>query len=284
MRFKIAFLFTIFHSICTSYFASNDDTLYINRDTINLGSFLTHFTVFNSDSVFSPKNHVISAQTGETIKTTIINRDSLPHTFTINNIITSNNTIQPGDTMTFSYSFSNAETYRYYSEMSYGYLLSASGQIFINDDSFSKYYWNLFDQSASVSEDLANNLISSIPNNYFSNVYTINNRIYPDVLSDTTAVITGSVNDSILISIVNSGKMAHCLHFHGYHVKVVDYSKSSDWNGRIKDSVPIDAYETCTLLLVPQQPGTFPVHDHNLFAVSTGGYPGGMITHLTITP
>ena len=39
-----------------------------------------------------------------------------------------------------------------------------------------------------------------------------------------------------------------------------------------------------TLLLVPDQPGIFPVHNHNLATVNTGGYPGGMITRLNIMP
>ena len=39
-----------------------------------------------------------------------------------------------------------------------------------------------------------------------------------------------------------------------------------------------------TLLLVPDQPGMYPVHNHNLVTVATGGYPGGMITRLNIMP
>lgn len=283
MHFRNFIMAMLFCIVSNQAVAMVTDTLYINRDTLNLGSFLTHFAVFNSEDSFTPANSIIRAEVNELIETTIINSDTLQHTFTIDGVTTTG-IINPGDTATVSYSLSNEGTYRFYSDVSYGYLLSASSQIFITDRTNETFFWNLFDQSNSLSEDIALLNVSSAPSNYFSNIYTINNRIYPDIQNDTTAIVTGNVGDTILISVLNSGKMAHSLHFHGYHVKIINYSKNPSWIGRIKDSVPIDAYESCTLELVPHQPGMFPVHDHNLFAVNTGGYPGGMITTLIISP
>ena len=41
-----------------------------------------------------------------------------------------------------------------------------------------------------------------------------------------------------------------------------------DWE---KDTFPVFPGEAMTLLLVPDQPGMYPVHNHNLVTVATGG-------------
>jgi hypothetical protein len=51
----------------------------------------------------------------------------------------------------------------------------------------------------------------------------------------------------------------------------------------MKDTFPIQPLETLLLQLVPHQVGEYPVHDHNLVAVSAGGiYPNGMFLTLLI--
>jgi hypothetical protein len=43
--------------------------------------------------------------------------------------------------------------------------------------------------------------------------------------------------------------------------------------------------EVAVVRLDAFQPGMYPVHNHNLIAVTNAGlYPGGMITHLNIAP
>jgi FtsP/CotA-like multicopper oxidase with cupredoxin domain len=79
--------------------------------------------------------------------------------------------------------------------------------------------------------------------------------------------------------------MAHSMHFHGYHVKILSSEKTPQMNGWIKDSFPVKTDDKVTILLVPDKDGMYPVHDHNLIATTNIGlYPGGMIVMLNIMP
>ena len=99
------------------------------------------------------------------------------------------------------------------------------------------------------------------------------------------AMIMGNVGDTITISIVNNGNMIHPIHFHGYHVELVQSTHQSEKIGWKKDSFPVFVKEGLTVRLVPHQPGEFPVHNHNLVAtLFNNGYPLGMITMLMINP
>ena len=172
----------------------------------------------------------------------------------------------------------------FYSDVSYGKLLGASGQFLVGYEGYDQFFWNLFEQNTTLSHGLADSSITSLPASLFAQVYTINNQSHPNTVSDTNALVLGNVGDTLIISIVNSGKMSHALHFHGYHVEILHQSKNSFMEGLEKDTFPVEVGATCVVRLIPNQPGMFPVHDHNLFAVNTGSYPGGMITMLNISP
>lgn len=260
------------------------DTLFIYKDTADIRGNLTTFTVFSTIDSFRLESYARGVEISETIEITVVNRDTMPHTFTIDNVIITSNTIQAGDTTTFNFSFSQEGAYLFYSDVSYGKDLGASGQFLVGYESFSTFYWNLFEQQNSLSHGLSDSSLTNLPSSFFPEVYTINNQSYPNTLSDTNAVITGNVGDTLIISIVNSGKMSHSLHFHGYHVEILHHPSNLFMEGLIKDTFPIEVGESCVVRLIPHQPGMFPVHDHNLFAVNTGAYPGGMITMIQISP
>ncbi len=61
--------------------------------------------------------------------------------------------------------------------------------------------------------------------------------------------------------------MVSPFHFHGYHVKIIDVKIHQTMLGWEKDTFPVFPGEAMTLLLVPDQPGMFPVHNHNLVTV-----------------
>jgi len=55
--------------------------------------------------------------------------------------------------------------------------------------------------------------------------------------------------------------------------------------GWSKDTVPVKRGECVVVKLNPNQSGEYPVHAHNLVAVTNAGfYPGGMITFLSVAP
>ena len=79
--------------------------------------------------------------------------------------------------------------------------------------------------------------------------------------------------------------MDHVLHFHGFHVEYLSTTIQTSRIGWIKDTVPLKKGEAMTVLLIANQEGIYPVHNHNLIAVTNSGfYPGGMITLINITP
>ena len=83
----------------------------------------------------------------------------------------------------------------------------------------------------------------------------------------------------------NTGQSIHSMHFHGYHATILYSSKNQTHVGRSKDTFPIHSMQTLVLQIVPDKPGTYPVHDHNLVAVTGNNvYPNGMFTTLLINP
>jgi len=281
---KLITLFLLCNTLLSSYATIVKDTLYINRDTVNQASHLIHYCSFNDTETFELTNKPLEVNENDTLQVTIINTDSLLHTFTVNSIIETGNTIGSLDTATFQLEFSNNGTYRYYSDVSYGKLLGASGNILVGYSNYTRFFWNLFEAKVSLSDSIAKGLTSQIPNYYKPEVFSINNLIYPNTASDPLGFVTGAVNDSIIISVVNSGQFVDPFHFHGYHVTIIDVKVHTQILNWEKDTFPIVPGEALTVLLVPDKPGIYPVHNHNLTTVATGGYPGGMITRLNITP
>ena len=279
------FLLTGFIVTSLSSFATIvKDTLYINRDTVNQAANLIHYCSFNNTPSFELSNAPLEIEGIDTLQITIINTDSLYHTFTVNSILETGNNIAADDTATFQLEFGSNGTYRYYSNVSYGKHLGASGNILVGYSNYIHFFWNLFEAKISLSDSIAKGLTAIIPNYYKPEVFTINNFIYPNTVTDPIGAVNGNVNDSIIISIVNSGQMISPFHFHGYHVTILETTVHQKIIGWEKDTFPIFPGEAMTLLLVPDQPGVYPVHNHNLVTVATGGYPGGMITRLNIMP
>jgi hypothetical protein len=208
----------------------------------------------------------------------------LSHTFTIDNVLETGNTITAGDTSTFLINFSSTGTFRYYSDVAYGKYLAASGNILVGYSNYIHFFWNLFEAKDTFMDSIANSLTTTLPNYFKPEVFTINNFYFPNTVTDPIGAVTGNVNDSIIISVINSGQMISPMHFHGYHVKIIDVKIHQTILGWEKDTFPVFPGEAMTLLLVPDQPGMYPVHNHNLVTVATGAYPGGMITRLNIMP
>ena len=130
---------------------------------------------------------------------------------------------------------------------------------------------------------MASGIETDITGNYTPNIFLINGYFFPNTNNDSTAKVRQNVGDTVLISIINSGNIDHILHFHGYHVEIIDIKKNVRQKNWIKDTFPVKTGEALTVMLVPDKIGMYPVHDHNLIAVTNGGlYPGGMITMLHI--
>jgi hypothetical protein len=283
MRNKFLFLSTLLILLNLSIRANTlFDTLYIQRAIHMIGPYATHFCTFSSSETFELKNKNFTISTTDTLYLTVINTDTLVHSLTIDGWFATNNNISSGDTITAELNFQLPGTYAYYSNFPYGKALGASGIISVGFTHHPNFFWNLFDQDVSLSEEIANGTANTPPADYRPELFLINNLSYPATTTDMEVLVEGMVGDTLIINIYNSGKMNHTIHFHGYHVKILNAQKYHHYIGWVKDSFPVLIDEVMTVELVPDKPGMFPVHDHNLVTVTTIAYPGGMMTMLHI--
>ena len=262
-----------------------NDTLFINKDTITVANVTFQVCVFNDSTNFKAQNFTFEIGENDTLQLHVINNDTLEHTFTIDGVITTANLIAAGGTADFEVALPSNGPFRYYSDVTYGRMLGASGVIIKGYSTYSKFYWNMFEQSGSLSYDIVDLTTTSTPISYTPDVFTINFNVPPALNTNVEAKVFGNVGDTLLITVVNSGQMEHTLHFHGYHVEVLKASKNLKMTGWEKDTFPIELGEVVFIRLVPDQPGIYPVHEHNLINVtSSGSYPGGMLNLLDIQP
>lgn len=261
------------------------DTLFINKDTVTITGFNYEICVFNDSANFKPLNHVFELAADDTLQLHIINNDTLSHTFTIDGFISSGNTISALGTADFQVVLPNNGAYRYYSDVPYGKLLGASGVILKGYPNYPKFYWNMFEQSDTLSYEIADLSVSNTPIDYTPNVFSINFKTHPALITDMQAKVIGNVGDTLLITVINSGQMEHTLHFHGYHVTIMNATMNTKMLGWSKDSFPLEIGEIVVVRLVPHQDGLYPVHEHNLINVTNFGvYPGGMLNIIDIQP
>lgn len=252
--------------------------LFINRGTFTTVSGTTFPALaFNSSPVYSSLNEVMTIGTGDTLHLTIINNDTAVHGFAVKDYGV-NVTIPPSDTATVTVAGSVQRLYIYYDSYDYpnNRYLGAAGMICVlgsNPDDI--FYWNIKEHQTEFNEDVASG--SAVDwSQYYPDYFTINGKSFPDLQGDSTAVVTGAVGDTILIFAANTGQSAHSIHFHGFHGKAV-FSTLQGQTGWEKDTYSARSMEGYILQLIPDKPGSYSVHDHNLVAVSGGGvHPNGM--------
>lgn len=259
------------------------DTLYINRSIEPLTSYNVHLCSFNTSNVFENKNVVKDYTVNEVVDFTIYNTDSVDHVLWLTDG-TSVGVVQANSLLNFTHNFNQFGTFSLKLTDFIGQSLGAAAVIKVGLENEQSFTWNLWDVNAQLSANIGTGNVNTIPFDYKPNLCTINRTSYPNTMSDPEGAVTGYVGDTIYISIVNGGNMVHTLHFHGYHVKVVQVSKRQKMLDWTKDTLPIMLNESLTLRLVPDKEGMYPVHDHNLINVLSNGntYPGGMITRLNI--
>jgi hypothetical protein len=264
-----------------------EDTVYINRgQMLAVDSTYIPYYAFNATSVFDKENKRLSLLVGDTMSLTVINTDSLTHGFDIKGYVAIDTLITAYDTAIVSFTYlemgvhiyydhSNGEGYRY---------MGLGGMITVTDPSASAsyFYWNMKEHQKSFNQDVD----AGLPvdwTTFYPEYFTINGNSNPHINTDPFARVVGNVSDTIHIYMVNTGQSLHSIHFHGYHSEIIYSTKFPSHVGRSKDTFPIYSMEAVLIELVPDQVGEFPVHDHNLVAVSGANiYPNGMFLTILI--
>jgi FtsP/CotA-like multicopper oxidase with cupredoxin domain len=267
------------------------------QDTIELHIRSGVTTLFDGTSVpakayttsdnFVRNSDILALSEGQNVLFRVINDDVEEHGFTASGLITIAS-IAPTDTVDQEITLNTPGIFRYFDPVDSfrNTYLGLSGIIHIKEtgDPASYFYWDLREISPVWNDELiVNNSVD--PLTYSPEYFQINGNSSPDIDLDPLAKITGSVGEEIRVVIMNNGQSIHSIHFHGYHAEILIHSSNPEQQGRSKDTFPI--YPSAHLLLsfTPDKPGLYPVHDHNLVAVTGGGiYHAGMFTTLEIAP
>lgn len=268
--------------LISGVFTYAQDTLYLNRDTLTISPVFFQKAAFNLDTTFQPRNAIIDIPENTSKSLVIINRDSVEHEVLLPDG-SPTFMILPSQSQSVTIAPLNFGTYVIQSLSPQGKFLGAGAIVRVGVAGIS-YSWDLWEQDPELTHEFGDGVLTGLPSVYRPLVFAINGVVDPMSMS-AGAMIMGSVGDTITISIVNNGNMIHPLHFHGYHVEIIQSTHQLDRIGWKKDSFPVFVKEGMTLRLVPHQPGEFPVHNHNLVAtLFNNAYPLGMITMLMISP
>lgn len=279
----LAFLTTALHSQ-----AFRSDTLYIVS-----GQFRTVDTTFvpakglSFDSSYSQQPPVIRLMPGEMLDLCIINLDTMDHQLTWSGLqnpfscligLPTCLQIKSDGTMAYVIEPWKLNTEKVSAQSALG--ISAAVLVSSKSEAIA---WQLREFQVSFSDSLSKGLTPDW-SNYFPDYYTINGKSFPEVDADPTIQLNGKVGDTMWLWIWNAGPGIHSIHFHGFHQVAVALSNPL-LKGSEKDTWPLFSGDWMLLYQVPDKPGTYPVHDHNLVAVSGGGlFPNGMMILMEVAP
>lgn len=260
-------------------------TLYVNSGiytAVDSQQFV--FAAFNDTPVFSPENKRMIAGPGDSLVVKVINNDTVLHGFKIQDH-SAGDTIAPGDSIEISVLLGTGPAaYIYYDHLHYPSYraLGLAGMVCIGPGGAGSFYWELKE----CQSDWAVLHAEALPVDwatYYPDYFLVNGRSYPHINDDPAARVSGAVGDTLRIVIANTGQSVHSLHFHGYHARILFSSARPGHVGRIKDTFPVQSMQALVIEIVPDKVGEYPVHDHNLVAVSAGGmYPNGMMMTMLI--
>tara|TARA_B110000503_G_scaffold93081_1_gene140412 strand:- start:1700 stop:2542 length:843 start_codon:yes stop_codon:yes gene_type:complete len=275
----------IFMGVCSATAMNAQDTLWIVPGTFIQGNDTMPALRAETQASWTGFNAVIDREANTDASIVVFNADSVAHTWSTNAPDAENVTLPAGATVNVELPSLPQGSYQYFLNDEQGKILGAGGLLRIGWSTETLFYWNLREWQPSMMElSAAGEAIDwSLP--YVPRHFTINERSYPSTGDDPNAYVAVNLNDTCYISISNFGHMNHVLHFHGFHVDIIsatDHPERVGWN---KDTVPIRKGESLTVRLVAFQAGMYPVHNHNLIAVTNAGfYPGGMITTINVMP
>lgn len=228
---------------------------------------------------------VFNYKVNDELKLKVVNRLSFEIGFSNDGGFGNPINIPAGDSAEVVWKLSKAGYCKVYDHLSpHGAYMGLTGVLLsrIDPSSESFFMWDLSDFEWEVNEEIAKDKAPDF-SAYRPDFFTINGKVYPDSENDPLVKITGDVDEVITLVIINSGKAAYSIHFHGYHVKVVSTKGRKLIEGASKDTVPIEVNEVMVVEMVPDKPGEYPVHNHALSGViSSGLYPSGQFSIMSI--
>ena len=286
--------------------SSAQDTLWISYGTWVQELDTMDALRFNPNDAFSSNNAVIDRPADSASQLVLVNNDSLDHTLSLsgsaNDAASSwiGANLPAGDTTALDFPALSQGSYRYFLNGDRAHVLGAAGLLRVgfpapgqpgnpgepSDPATTLLFnWNLCEWSPTRIATVTGPTPEQWTPPYIPKYFTINERSYPATIEDPATEVNLLLGQTGIISVTNHGYMDQVVHFHGFHVTILYDTATPQRQNWSKDTVPVRAGHTVTLELNADQLGTYPVHAHNLIAVTNAGfYPGGMLTLIQVTP
>ncbi|MBD78609.1 MAG: hypothetical protein CL840_06805 [Crocinitomicaceae bacterium] len=271
----------------TLFGASSSKQINLNKGTlVTADSTKVPYYAFNKDTVFSQENERLLLTLGDTLLLTVYNRTSSAQRFVVQELAI-DVSISGGASQLIKLTPAKAGVF-VYSAVNTGNEINhygAAGMLVVTAPKYSKlvtFYWNIKDFEYAKVLDLDSGKTVDWKT-YYPDYFLVNGKGKDQLVGDLVSNPVGKVGDSLLIMMANTGKAVHSIHFHGYHAIVLESNTKRVQKGSNKDTFPLATGDGLMVLMVPDKPGIYPVHDHNLIAVSGGGkYPNGVFMILDI--
>lgn len=263
------------------------DTLWINSGAWTVQASELPALRLNPSAAFELRNTVVHRPENVGTSLTVVNTDDASHDFAVwgsETLVSAE--VAAGETAVVNLPSLAGGTYGCGLTDDLGRVHGARSILAIESaiDTLPTFYWNLAEWDTDRMLSLADGGSAADFGPYVPQYFTINEAMHPNTLQDSTAFVSLPLNTSAIIRVHNAGTMDHVLHFHGFHVDILSSTHHPERVGWSKDTQPLKVGEGLTFLLFADQTGTYPVHDHNLIAVTNAGlYPGGMLTQIHVT-
>lgn len=238
----------------------------------------------------------LTVREGERIKVTLVNEARDGHNLYVKDILSDQTVVPPGGRHTYEFMAPPAGTYLYYDSVNdpLARAMGLCGALVALPADGSQTAWTggpAFDQQFRwVLSELDERWNAARQNGqpvnlraYRPNYFFINGRSFPETMSDSNAMMSGRVGQTILIRTVNGGLISHAMHFHGYHFRIIARNGQPQAAFIEKDTFVVYPGETVDVLVTLDQPGRYPVHDHSLMALTANGvYPNGIMAEFDV--
>lgn len=242
--------------------------------------------VYTANVGFVPGSDLLVWETGDVVNLKVVNTLPEAHGFVIEGLLDLG-LIAPGDSAQQQIISTGTGIYRYFDPVNapYNTYMGLAGIVHIKTpgDPVSYFYWNISEQEKDWNTAIPSGA-TPLLSDYDPDLFFINGNYNPYINQDPVARVNGNVGSEFRVIMVNNGISTHSMHFHGYHLMVIASGQTQMMN-RSKDTFPLKQGNYMMLSCTPDKPGEYPVHDHNLVAVTGNGmYPNGMFTSLLINP
>ena len=245
------------------------------------------YELFTSSTGFPKCSDLFVWELGDIVNLKVVNTLSNPRGFAIENYVDLGS-ILPGDSAEQQITLNQAGVFRYFDpgNSPYNAYKGLHGVIHIKEigDAAPYFYWEMRELDSVWIASISSGGTPAL-SSYDPKFFTINGNSNPDINNDPVARVIGANGQEFRIVMVNNGVSIHSIHFHGYHLVILNDSKHPAHVGRNKDTFPVYPSEHIVLSCIPDKGGEYPVHDHNLVAITGNSmYANGMFTTLLIAP